>query len=86
MSRDAVPGTMASVLASQTPCKLSNATTGSLARVEGPGGAEFEVSPGRMPSRHVRPPSHEVEKPMLAAPPERFRPFWKSATVVAPTV
>ena len=51
-----------------------------------PGGTEVVVSPGRMPSRHVLPPSFEVEKATLAAPPVRFRPFWKSATVVAPTV
>ena len=47
-----------------------------------PGGAEVSVSPGRIPSRHVLPPSFEVEKAMLAAPPVRLRPFWKSATVV----
>ena len=79
-------GAMASVFASQTPCRLSYARTGSLARDAVPGGTEVAVSPGRMPSRHVLPPSFEVEKAMLAAPPVRFRPFWKSATVVAPTV
>ena len=79
-------GASASEFASHTPCTASHATTGSLARVDGPGGTEFEVSPGRIPSRHVRPPSLEVAKPMLAAPPVRFRPTWKTATVVWPTV
>ena len=79
-------GAIASELASQTPCRLSYATTGSLARVDVPGRHRGRCQPGRMPSRHVRPPSFEVAKPMLAAPPVRFRPSWKSVTVVAPTV
>ena len=74
--RRVTPSAIASEFASHTPRTPSQATTGSLARSEGPGGDVFTVNPGRMPSRQVRPPSREVEKPMLAAPPDRFRPTW----------
>src|SRR6266508_5698706 len=40
--------------------------------------------PGRNPSLQRLPPSLEVAKPMLLAPPLKKRPTWKADTIVLP--
>jgi hypothetical protein len=64
-------GETASEAISHTPWTASYATTGSLTRAARPGGEEKIVRPGRKPLVHVRPPSVEVAKPMLDAPPSK---------------
>src|SRR5262245_21329597 len=80
------PGPKLSDEASQTPWAASYPTLGSLARGFGfgPGDDEDEVTPGRSPLRHARPPSDDVEKPIAVAPPVAIRPTWKTATTVLP--
>ena len=51
---------------------------------EGPGGVEKVVKPGRKPLTKVFPPSVEVAKPILLAPPFQKRPTWKAETMMWP--
>ena len=67
--------------ASPTPCVASYATTGSLARVQGP---PPTVTPGSSPERHVRPASLDAANPIASAPPLTKRPTWKVETTVEP--
>ena len=54
-------------------------------RGQGPGGVALTVVPGRPPVTQVRPPSCEVEKTLLLAPPPaKFRPDCDVVTIVCP--
>ena len=74
----------ARVAATQRAWSASQATTGSLARANGPGGVEAVVSAGRTPELHVRPLSCETAKPIWVAPPSKNRPSWKTLTTFGP--
>jgi hypothetical protein len=65
------PSVLTRLAMSQRPCRASQATVGSLAAFEGPGGDVACVIPGRSPDRHVRPPSPEVAKPIAPALPPK---------------
>src|SRR5262245_31089620 len=69
---------------SQTPCKASYATAGSLAREKGPRGRDATVRPGSTPLRQWRPASVDTAKPMLRAPPLEKRATWNAATTTGP--
>jgi hypothetical protein len=54
-------------------------------RGHGPGGVALTVVPGRPPVTQVRPPSRDVEKTLLLAPPPaKFRPDCDVVTIVCP--
>jgi hypothetical protein len=69
---------------SQMLCLASKATAGSLIALKAPGGLATVVVPGRNPLFQVLPLSDERAQPMLAEPPPKTRPTWKTETMVLP--
>jgi hypothetical protein len=69
---------------SQTLCRASYATDGSLTAAKLP--PATVVMPGRKPDVQVAPELVEVAKPMFAAPPPKIRPTWNAETIVVPKV
>ncbi len=67
---------------SQTLCRASKATDGSLAAADVP--PATVVIPGRKPLVQLAPELVEVAKPMFAAPPPKIRPTWNAETMVEP--
>src|SRR4029453_13339640 len=67
---------------SQTLCRASKATDGSLACWYGP--PATVVMRGRNPLVQVEPPLGEGAHPMVDDPPPDTRPTWKADTIVLP--